>query len=45
VRRAEILKRGGDRQGARAALQQAKAHPASTDPWPAMIEKALRDLG
>jgi membrane associated rhomboid family serine protease len=44
LRRAEILKRGGDRKGAREALLQAKAHPACSDAWPALIEKGLREL-
>ena len=45
VRRAEILKQGGDRKRAREALVQARAHPACQDPWPALIEKGLRELG
>jgi membrane associated rhomboid family serine protease len=44
VRRAEILKQGGDRKGARDALLHARAHPACTDPWPALIDKGLRGL-
>lgn len=44
VRRAEILKRGGDRKGAREAFERARAHPGCTDPWPALIEKGLREL-
>ena len=44
VRRAEILKQGGDRKGAREAYTQARSHPACTDPWPALIDKGLRDL-
>jgi hypothetical protein len=45
MRRAEILKRGGDRKGAREALLRAQGHPACSDPWPALIEKGLRELG
>jgi membrane associated rhomboid family serine protease len=45
VRRAEILKQGGDRKRAREALEQARAHPSCQDPWPALIEKGLRELG
>ena len=44
VRRAEILKKGGDKKGAREALERAKAHPGCSDPWPALIEKSLREL-
>ena len=45
VRSAEILRAGGDAKGARAAYLQARAHPACSDPWPALIEKGLRALG
>jgi hypothetical protein len=44
VRTAEILRKGGDAKGARAAYAQARAHPACTDPWPALIEKGLAAL-
>jgi tetratricopeptide (TPR) repeat protein len=44
IRRAELLKRGGDRKGARDAFERARAHPGCTDPWPALIEKGLREL-
>jgi hypothetical protein len=44
VRTAEILRRAGDAKGARAAYAQARAHPACTDPWPALIEKGLAAL-
>ena len=44
VRRAEILKKGGDRKGAREAFERARAHPGCTDPWPALIDKGLREL-
>jgi len=44
LRRAEILKRGGDKKGAREALERARAHPGCTDPWPGLIEKGLREL-
>lgn len=44
VRRAEILKKGGDKKGAREAFERAKAHPGCSDPWPALIDKGLREL-
>lgn len=44
VRTAEILRKGGDAPGARAAYAQALAHPACSDPWPALIEKGLASL-
>jgi len=44
MKRAEILKKGGDKKGAREAFERAKAHPACTDSWPALIDKGLREL-
>jgi membrane associated rhomboid family serine protease len=44
VRRAEILKQGGDHKRAREALLQARTHPACRDAWPGLIEKGLREL-
>ena len=44
VRSAEILTRGGDPRGARDAYDQARAHPACSGPWPALIEKGLASL-
>ena len=44
VRSAEILRAAGDVRGAREAYAQARAHPACSDPWPALIEKGLSAL-
>lgn len=44
LRRAEILKRGGDVKGAREAYTRARSHPACAESWPALVEKGLRDL-
>jgi membrane associated rhomboid family serine protease len=44
VRRAVLLRRGGDSGGARQAYERARAHPACTGTWPATIERALEEL-
>jgi membrane associated rhomboid family serine protease len=43
-RRGELLRAAGDKKGARAAYEQARAHPACTPPWPETIEKTLAQL-
>lgn len=44
-RRGEILRMGGDGRGARAAYENARAHPACVDGWPQAVERALSLLG
>jgi membrane associated rhomboid family serine protease len=44
VRRAELLRRNGQKNDARAALLRARSHPACRDPWPATVEAALAGL-
>jgi hypothetical protein len=44
LRRADILAAGGNVAGARAALERARAHPACTDSWPSVVEKASARL-
>jgi membrane associated rhomboid family serine protease len=41
----EILRQAGDPRGARTAYEQARAHPACVEPWPATIDRALAQLG
>jgi membrane associated rhomboid family serine protease len=45
VRSGEILARGGDATRARELYARARAHPACSGAWPALIEKGLLALG
>jgi Flp pilus assembly protein TadD len=44
LRRGDILKRAGDPDGAREALEQARQHAACTPPWPQTIDEKLAGL-
>jgi membrane associated rhomboid family serine protease len=44
VRRGALLHKAGDLKGAREAYTRARAHPACTEAWPALVERALAEI-